>query len=88
MQKQQLQEEQLAVERQQADWFATADQLAKIEEWCGRVTTNLPALDYEQRRALLEALNVAVRLYHSDHQPRYEITASIPIDVGIVSTTT
>lgn len=88
MQKQQLQEEQLAVERQQADWFATADQLAEIEEWCGRVATNLPALDYEQRRALLEALNVAVRLYHSDYQPRYEITASIPVDVAVVSTTT
>lgn len=88
MQKQQLQEEQLAVGQQQADWIATADQLAKIEEWCRRVATNLPALDYEQRRALLEALDVAVRLYHSDHQPRYEITASIPIDLGVVSATT
>lgn len=88
MQRQQLQEEQLAVEWQQEEWIATADQLAKIEEWCGRVATNLFTLDYEQRRALLEALNVAVRLYHSDHQLRYEITASIPIEVGVVSTTT
>jgi site-specific DNA recombinase len=88
MQKQQLQEEQLAVERQQADWHATAEQLAKIEEWCSQVATNLSTLNYDQRRALLEALNVAVRLYHSDHQPRYEITAMIPVDGAVVSATT
>jgi site-specific DNA recombinase len=87
-QKRQLIEEQTALERQQAEWHATAQQLAQLDEWCRRVATNLPTLAYEQKRMLLEALDVAVRLYHTNHRPRYEIRASIPAIDPIVSTST
>jgi hypothetical protein len=43
-------------------------------------------LTYAEKRLALEALNVRVRLYRTDHEPRYEITASIPLGEGVKRT--
>lgn len=57
-----------------------------LEEGCRRVGANLGNLTYEQRRLTLDALGVEARVYRSDHEPRYVIMASIPLDRPIVST--
>jgi site-specific DNA recombinase len=80
-QKRQLEAERAEVEARGQARKATRDQLAGIEAWCRRVATNLQGLDYGQKRQLLEALAVRVQLYHTDHDPRYEVAASLPIDV-------
>lgn len=87
-QKRQLHDERTAIEHRQATWQATGEQLLQLEDWCRRVATNLPTLDYTQKRSLLEALGVRVALYHSDHDPRYEIRAAIPMSDDIASITT
>ncbi len=87
-QKRQLHDERTAIEHRQAAWQATGEQLLQLEDWCRRVATNLPTLDYTQKRSLLEALEVRVILYHSNHDPRYEIRATIPMRDDIASVTT
>lgn len=79
-QKRQLKGERSMIEKRHAGWRATRDQLASIETWCRRVSVNLDALAYGQKRQVLDALGVQVRLYHSNHEPRYDITASLPLE--------
>ncbi|MDP9363747.1 MAG: recombinase family protein [Chloroflexota bacterium] len=83
--KRQLEEERGRVETASADWRAARDQLADLQSWCGRVAANLGALGYDQKRHLLDALGVQVRLFHTDHDPRYHVTASLPLDEVIAS---
>jgi site-specific DNA recombinase len=80
-----LQEERDAIVLRQSKWERLEDQLNSFEAFRHRVATNLSDLAYEQRRQLLEALGIGVLLYHSNHTPRYEIRASLPIDEAIVS---
>ncbi len=86
-QKRQLHDERMPIEHRQAAWQVTGEQLLQLEDWCQRVATNLPTLTYAQKRSLLEALEVRISLYHSDHDPRYEIQAAVPVSDDIVSTT-
>ena len=48
--------------------------------WCRQVAARLDALTYEHRRLALDALNVNARGFRHDHEPRYIITAFIPLD--------
>lgn len=91
-QRRQLQAERTDVEDRRAGWRAGLDQLAGLEEWCRRVAINIETLGYDRKRQLLDALAINVRLYHSDHDPRYEVNASLPLepdgeDGGFVSIT-
>ena len=44
---------------------------------------------YEERRLALDALGVQMHIWRTDHTPRYEITASVPLDEpAIVNGTT
>ena len=86
--KRQLAEERAGIERRRGAWLAARDQLANVTEWCRRVSANLPTLDYAEKRLALEWLGVRVRLWGTDHSPRYEITASIPLAAPIVDSTT
>ncbi|MDP9369421.1 MAG: recombinase family protein [Chloroflexota bacterium] len=79
-QRKQLQVEREAVEARSAGWRATQDQLDSLEAWCRRVAVNLDELAYEEKRHLLDALGVQIRLYHTDHAPRFEVVASLPLD--------
>ncbi|MCC6790049.1 MAG: recombinase family protein [Thermomicrobiales bacterium] len=87
--KRQLEAERVAVEARVRARQQVRDQLADLEAWCRRVSTNLDALDYAERRQILDALGVQVRLYNDDHILRFEMTASLPLDgtdIAIVST--
>jgi site-specific DNA recombinase len=86
-QKRELSLERLVVEQRQNGWDSLTLQLASFEALRNRVTENLSTLPYQLRRDLLLTLGVQVRLYHSNHDPRFEIVASLPIEDSIVSTT-
>ncbi len=63
-------------------WHAVQGQLDSVEDWCRQVAANLGDLTYEQKRQALTALEVRVRLYRADHDPRYEITAALPLEIS------
>ncbi len=69
------------------------DRLADVAEWCRCVAGNLPGLNYQQRRDLLTALGVSVRVWREDGPQRWELTmavqdvAAIHRGAPIVSTT-
>jgi len=69
-----------------ADRETARAQLTAVEDWCRQVAGNLAGFSYDQKRQALEALGVEARLFHTDHEPRYEISASIPFDGPVVST--
>lgn len=83
--KRELEQEQASLAARHEHWEAAQKRLTDLAEWCGTVAGNLDALNYEQRRLALTALGVKVKLYRADHDPRYEITASIPVDRVIVA---
>jgi hypothetical protein len=43
-------------------------------------------MTYADKRLALDALGVQAKVWRSDHEPRYEITASIPLDAPHVFT--
>lgn len=71
--------------RKQA-WQDHQVNLASLEEWCRSVSINLGRFDFKQRRMVLDALGFSVKLYRSDHNPRFVISADI--DPQFVSSTT
>ena len=62
-----------------AEWEAGRKRLADLQAWCRLVATNLRALTYQEKRDALMALGIGVRAWEQDHDPRYVITASIPL---------
>ncbi len=69
-----------AVQARQASWQTSQDHLTSLQDWVTTVGANVEELTYQERRNLLSALDVRVRLYRKDHTPRYEVTASLPIE--------
>jgi len=83
--KRELDTERDAVQARQASWQTSQDHLASLQDWIGTVGANVEELVYQERRDLLAALDVRVRLYRKDHTPRYEITASLPFEPDMAS---
>ncbi|CAA9293540.1 MAG: site-specific recombinases [uncultured Chloroflexi bacterium] len=84
-QRKRLEEERAAVLARRGQWATALERLGDIEAWCRTVATNLATLTYAEKRLALDALGVAVKLWRSDHTPRYEVRASIPLDVPVVN---
>jgi hypothetical protein len=61
-------------------WEIFQVRLASLTEWLETVSVNIDRLTYDQKRELLSALDVQILLYPSDHTPRWEIRASLPLD--------
>lgn len=80
--KRDLETERETISARQASWQASQEQLTDLEAWIRVVGNNIESLNYQQRRDLLAALSIQVTLYRKDHVPRYEITASLPLDAG------
>jgi site-specific DNA recombinase len=74
------------LERRQT-WEAAQAKLGELEAWCRSVATNLTNLTYQERRLALDALGGQARVWRTDHSPRYEITANIPLDGEIAVST-
>jgi site-specific DNA recombinase len=62
-------------------WEEAERRLDALEEWCRTVAANLGELTYQDKRDALLALGVHVTLYRADHEPHYQITASIPLEL-------
>jgi site-specific DNA recombinase len=87
-QRRQLEAERDGVLARRDGWEAAQHQLAELERWCAQVAARLVGLDYATKRLALEALGVRVQVWRADHNPRWAITANIPIGGDIASTTT
>jgi len=72
-----LQEEREARQAQRGTWEVRQAQLETIAAWRQQVATNLEHLGYQDRRDILAALQVTVKLYRKDAPHRYEIFAAI-----------
>ncbi|MDQ3655612.1 MAG: hypothetical protein M3457_11100, partial [Chloroflexota bacterium] len=60
--------------------------LASITMWCQRVSKNLSMLTYQEKRLIMDALGVSVRVFRADHEPRWEIgMAPLPIEASETS---
>jgi site-specific DNA recombinase len=71
--RQELLREQAQLERRQADTQADAARLHAFEDWCTRVARNLRGFTYEHKRLALDALGIAVDIYHASHAPQFVI---------------
>lgn len=55
--------------------------LTDLVSWCSRASTNLDRLTYQERRSVLEALGVQVRVWMMNHDPRWELEMA-PLPIG------
>jgi len=78
--KKDLQEERIARLAQRETWEVRQTQLETIAVWRQQIASTLDHLDYQDRRDILAALQVTVRLYRADAPRRYEIFAAIDPD--------
>lgn len=79
-QKGQLEAEREGARTREDRRVAVESQLADLAEWCAQVNKNLSSLTYEQRRLALFALDLKVRVWRKGNDPRFDITARIPLD--------
>jgi hypothetical protein len=77
-----LNDERDALFAQQDEWQVSQEQLRNLNGWLDTVRANIDTMTYDQRRELLTALDVRVLLYPASHTPRYEASASLPLDVS------
>lgn len=86
-QRTQLVAEQQTILARAQGWQRAQGQLSDIQAWCRTVAANLAGLTYQDKRLALDALGVQVLVWRADHQPRWDIRASIPLDPPIACTT-
>ena len=75
-----LKKEREQVLRRKVGFDAGMKRLNDLQSWCKSVSVRRGEFTYEQRRTALDALGVQVRVWRTDHEPRYAVTASIPLD--------
>lgn len=78
--KKRLEAERDTVGDQHRNWQHAQERLEDLQAWCRTVAERLGALTYEQKRLALDALGIRVQLWKADHTPRFQITATIPLD--------
>jgi site-specific DNA recombinase len=74
-----LQGERNAILERRAGWLVAQEQLADLEAWCRVVAQRLSAPTYSQKRMALEALAVEARVFRPRQEPRFVITAQLPL---------
>lgn len=82
-----LQRERREIETQQDTRQRALARLGDLTKWCHDIAARLDTLDYEQKRMALVALGIEVKVYSAKHEPRYTITARLPLDEDIASST-
>ena len=66
-------------------WQEARGRLDELEAWCRNVAGKVGRLTWEQKRLALDALGVGAKVWHSNHDPHFEITAGIPMKSASVS---
>jgi site-specific DNA recombinase len=69
-----LEAERVRLTAERDDWEGLQSRLDAIAERCETVRGNLDTLDYQGKRDLLYAFNVQVKVWATDHSPRFEAT--------------
>jgi len=69
-----LEAERVQLTAERDDWERLQARLDAIAERCETVRGNLDTLDYQGKRDLLYAFNVKVKVWATDHTPRFEAT--------------
>ena len=87
-QRRRLEQERTTVLQRRAGWQAARERLSDLQTWCRSVASRLGRFDYEQKRLALEALSVQAEVFRSGTEPRFVITARVPLDCPVVSQTT
>ena len=62
---------------QREGWETAQQRLEDFEYWCRIQAANLGTLTYEQKRLALHALNGSVRVWSTEHDPRYAFTLEL-----------
>jgi site-specific DNA recombinase len=80
-QRKELERERQAKMAALADREAEDRRLTDLAAWCSRTGANLGSLTYDERRMVLSALGVRVRVWQTAHDPRWEIEmAPLPVE--------
>jgi site-specific DNA recombinase len=74
IQRRALEAEREHLKAERDDWETLQARLDAIAEQCETVRANLDTLDYQGKRDLLYAFNVKVKVWATDHTPRFEAT--------------
>ena len=69
-----LEAERQHLKAERDDWETLQARLNAIAAQCETVRANLDTLDYQGKRDLLYAFNVKVKVWATDHTPRFEAT--------------
>lgn len=71
-----LEQERGGLERQRETWRLAQSRLADLDAWLETVRTNLDGFDsgYAEKRLALTACRVQVRVWATDHNPRWQVT--------------
>ena len=83
-QRQQHAAERDAILARAATWQRAQERIGDVQAWCRATAASLATLTYEQKQLALDALGVQVKVWRTDHEPRYKISASIPLEGAIV----
>ncbi len=78
--KRQLQQEHDQLLAHRTSWQTLQLNLNNLEAWCKQLASHVTELDFANKQLALQALDVKVRVWRADHEPRYEITTSLPLD--------
>lgn len=70
-----------------ATWQRAQERIGDVQAWCRAYAESIGTLTYDEKRLALDGLGVTVKVWRADHEPRYQITASIPLDRGAVNET-
>ena len=76
-----LAQERAEIVARQVVWQEAQARIGDVRAWCERVSENIDDLTYDEKRDILTALDVRVKVYRAGHEPRWEITASLPLEV-------
>ncbi|MDQ3692990.1 MAG: recombinase family protein [Chloroflexota bacterium] len=76
-QQRQLEAEQAEIRSVRDGWELAQSRLEELEYWCRVQSENLAFMTYEQKRLALRALNADVRVWATNHTPRYLITLRV-----------
>jgi site-specific DNA recombinase len=87
-QRRQLQEERKQVLERRQGWLDAQRRMEDVKAWLAELRGAAEEMPYRLRRKVLVALDVRVTVHPRDHEPRWEMTASIPVDSPIVGTPT
>ena len=79
-QQRQLQEERTRILERRQGWLDAQRRAEEVQSWLAELRGAVEDMPYELKRKALAALDIRVTVHPKNHEPRWEATASIPLD--------